>query len=164
MTELDESALWQRWRRAEAGGPEDFMALAAYADGRASDADIAAAERQIGADPDIAADLTAGAEMAAFDVADASLARVVARAEALVERRSATIVPFRGSAARPVRRWAEWTALAASVALAAWLGFALGTDTFASLDSSNVTLNSDVRDVFDPPSSFFGSFVDQGTT
>ncbi len=58
----------------------------------------------------------------------------------------------------------RWVALAASLALVGWLGFALGGDAYGSLavlDRQSATGLGD--EVLDPPSGFFG-LVDTSAT
>lgn len=114
MSEIDGKALWDRFKAAE----PDPLTLAAYAEGRLLPAEAAAVERWLAIDPDAAADVAlAGATPGPVDTAAAD--RVAARATILV---AGQVIPFRAR----VRRWSEITALAASVALVAYLGFALG--------------------------------------
>lgn len=130
MTESDGKALWARYKVAE----PDPLTLAAYADGRLAPDAAAEVERWLALDPDAAADIAfARTAQAAAD--EEVAARVAARATRLV---SAQIVPFR---ARIVRRLAEATALAASVALIAYFGFMLGM--------AQVSPNDDAADPFD---------------
>jgi anti-sigma factor RsiW len=174
--------LWRRWtmtaRDATArssGGAScpDELTLAAYAEDRLTGPARAAVEAFLAANPEIADDVAAARRVAATDRApdDAALAATIARAAALVSD------PARGGrgdnvlAFRPVRRpesaWpsaARWAALAASLALASWLGFALGGDAYgylAVLDRQSTTALAD--EVLDPPTGFFGLPDTSGT-
>jgi anti-sigma factor RsiW len=129
MSEIDGKALWDRFRAAE----QDPLALAAYAEGRLAPEEAAAVERWLAIDPDAAADVALARRAPAPVEADAA-DRVAARAAVLVPGR---IIPFRAR----MRRWTEISALAASVALIAYLGFALGV--------AQVATGDDATEVFD---------------
>ena len=139
MTEIDGKALWARFKAAE----PDPLTLAAYAEGRLAADAAAAVERWLAVDADAAADVALARAILAPVEAEAA-DRVAARATMLVSGR---IVPFRAR----IPRWAEVTALAASVALIAYLGFALGI--------AQVTTGDDTAEVFDT-FSIINSFVD----
>ena len=177
-----ERELWRRWRvtagdvtaRLSGGfSRPDELTLAAFAEGRLTGSARAAAEAYLAADPDSAADVEAARRLAATSgiADDAALAATIARAAALVAAPpSAKIVDnvlaFR-PARRPVSIWpvaARWAALAASLALVGWLGFALGGDVYgnlAALDRESTTGLGD--EVLDPPSGFFG-LIDTSAT
>jgi anti-sigma factor RsiW len=140
MSKIDGKALWDRFKAAE----PDALTLAAYAEGRLAGEAAAAVECWLAIDPDAAADVALARAIPARLEA-ATQDRVAARASRLVSGR---IVPFRGG----TRRWAEATALAASVALIAYLGFALGT--------AQVTASDDTAEVFDN-FTIINSFIDE---
>jgi hypothetical protein len=180
-------ALWQRWstmgKAPKGEGPggaarphamiPDAMILAEFAENRLSDPDAVAIAAFLEANPLIFQDIAAASRAAeiAPRPGDAGLAAVIARAVSLVpahggERLADTVVPFR--AARPAgSSWpiaARWGALAASLALVSWLGFALGSDAYgdlAALDGQGGTRLAD--ELLDPPTGFFG-LVDQSGT
>lgn len=139
MSEIDGKVLWDRFKAEE----PDSLTLAAYAEGRLPADAAAAVERWLAIDPNIAADV-ALARGAPAPVEAEAADRVAARAAVLVSGR---VLPFRVL----VRRWAEVTALAASVALIAYLGFALG--------AAQVTPGDDTAEVFDN-FTVINSFVD----
>ena len=114
MSEIDGKALWDRLKAAE----PDPLTLAAYAEGRLPPGEAAAVERWLAIDPDAGADV-ALARATPSPVDRAAADRIAARASTLV---AGQVIPFRAR----VRGWSEITALAASVALVAYLGFALG--------------------------------------
>jgi anti-sigma factor RsiW len=129
MSEIDGKALWSRFKAVE----PDPLTLAAYAEGRLDGAAAAAVERWLALDPETASDVALA--RTAPSAADAEAAeRVAARASRLVSGR---VVPFRAR----VVRWAEATAIAASFALIAYLGFALG--------AAQAPLADDTAEVFD---------------
>jgi anti-sigma factor RsiW len=143
MSEIDGKALWDRFRAAE----PDPLTLAAYAEGRLAADAAASVERWLAVDPDAAADVAlARAALAPVEASEAGAAdRVAARAARLVSGR---VIPFRVR----IRRWTEVSALAASVALIAYLGFALG--------AAQVPASDDSAEVFDN-FTLINSFIDE---
>jgi hypothetical protein len=179
-------ALWQRWstmeKAANGKGPDsvarpEIMVLAEFAENRLSGPEAAAIEAFLAANPLIAQDVAAASRDVEIPprAGDTALAVAIARAAALVPaqggaadrgRRGDNIVPFR--AARPAgSAWpiaARWGALAASLALISWLGFALGSDAYGDLAALNGQAGTRLADeLLDPPSGFFG-LVDQSGT
>ncbi len=153
----EDRRLWQRCRTMDADEDESarFLDLAAYAD---SFLDIEERERVAAlliTDPDAAADVRAAQTLANDEPNSAGLERIVARASAIssgADSASDRIVPLAG---RPSRRFlqsfAQWGSLAAAVALAGWLGFAMGSGT--SLALSDHRQPSDIGllpELFDP--------------
>ena len=131
----EDRRLWQRCRTMDADEDEAarFLDLAAYADGflDAEERDRIAA--LLAADPEAAADVRAARVLAGAEPTSIGLERIVARASAIApgaEPATGGVVPF---AARRSRRllpaFAQWGSLAAAIALAGWLGFAMGSDT-----------------------------------
>jgi anti-sigma factor RsiW len=126
---MDRSELDRRlWRRLQEEEAPDALLLAAYAEGRLAPAEAARVEAFLADNPELAEDV-AFARIGAAEVNPAAAERVAARAMALVAEPNATVVPFR---ARPVRRWAEAMALAASLVLCAYLGFEMGASAQAT--------------------------------
>jgi anti-sigma factor RsiW len=132
-----------------------FLDLAAYTDGLL---DIEERERVaalLAADPEAAADVRATQALGGGKPMPVGLERIIARASAIssgADSASDKIVPL---AARPSRRFlesfAQWGSLAAAVALAGWLGFAMGSGT--SLALSDHRQPSDIGllpELFDP--------------
>jgi anti-sigma factor RsiW len=149
------------WRRAGAlDVPADeaarWLDLAAMAEDRLDEDERARIEALLAADPDAAEDVAAARRLAA-DAADAPAAseRVVARALALVPD-GGNVIAFRWPARRRLLPdLARWSSLAAAVALAGWLGFAMGSD--ASLHYTQLTQpspESAFPDLLDPSSGF----------
>ena len=170
-----ERALWRRWSaigtdaagEGPGGAAPDALTLAAFAEHRLSGPARAAVEAFLAANPEVAEDIAAArqaAGTAAETVDDVALAATIARAAALVH--ADNVVPF-----RPVRRtaspWpaaARWGALAASLAMVSWLGFALGSNAYgdlAALDRQSGIRLAD--ELLDPPSGFFGLVDASGT-
>jgi nucleoid-associated protein YgaU len=177
-----ERELWRRWKMtagdtrgwaSDGSSRPDELTLAAFAEGRLTGPARAAVEAYLAADPDAADDVEAACRLAATSGAadDAALAATIARAASLVADPTAAgtadnVLAFR-PARRPVSAWpvaVRWVALAASLALVGWLGFALGGDAYGSLavlDRQSATGLGD--EVLDPPSGFFG-LVDTSAT
>lgn len=156
----DGQALWLRLRAAEDPDP---LLLAAYAEGRLEDRLAREmVERWLATDPEAAADVAAirAGETDAPEIPAAVLERVTARAEALVAAPGGRVVAFRQASRGPLRGFAQWGALAASLVMVSYLGFALGSDTFTSLMAPDRDGGPALNDMIDPPSSFFGSFVE----
>jgi hypothetical protein len=129
MSEIDGKALWNRFKAAE----PDPLTLAAYAEGRLEGEAAEAVARWVALDPEAASDVALARALPAPAEAEAA-ERVAIRASRLVSGR---IVPFRAR----VIGWAEVAAVAASFALIAYLGFALG--------AAQVTASDDMAEVFD---------------
>jgi anti-sigma factor RsiW len=135
---MDRSELDRRlWRRLQEEEAPDALLLAAYAEGRLAPEEAARVEALLAKNPELGEDV-AFARAGAAEADPAAAERVAARAMALVAEPSATVVPFRP---RPVRRWAEALALAASLVLCAYLGFEMG--------ASAQTAEVETIDIFD---------------
>jgi anti-sigma factor RsiW len=159
-TPFEDAELYRQWH-AEAGGTEpDASTLAAYAEGRLRPAAAAAVEAWLASHPTAAEDVAFARTLARIGAPQDALAeRVAARAAALVEGPAVppNVVPFRPRRQSFfMREAASWSALAASVALAAWLGFALGGETYTALANGDDPAAAD--ELFEPASGFFGGF------
>jgi nucleoid-associated protein YgaU len=174
--------LWRRWTMtaraaaARSSGDDsrpDELTLAEFAEGRLTGSARAAVEAFLAANPQIADDVAAARRVPTTGRAtdDAALAVTIARAAALVAAPArggagGTVLAFR-PARRPVSVWpiaARWAALAATLALTGWLGFAMGGDAYgnlAVLDRHSSTALAD--EVLDPPTGFFGLPDTSGT-
>ena len=135
----EDRRLWQRCRTMDADEDEAarFLDLAAYADGLL---DIEERERVaalLAADPEAAADVRAAQALAAAEPTSVGLERIIARASAIspdagsVNGKVVPFAPRRGR--RLLQSVAQWGSLAAAIALAGWLGFAMGSDTSLAL-------------------------------
>lgn len=132
-------ALFARWhaaRDAAATAPAlpDALTLAAYAEGRLGEAAAEAVEAALAADPELLDTLLA---LRAPPRAAASAA-LIRSAQALV-RAEPVVVPFpvrKPAAARPVRAWLAWGAVAASLLLVSVAGFNLGAATSHAVDTT----------------------------
>ena len=154
-------ALWRRSCRTEA--PEDdvarFLDLAAFADGLLEPDEHDRVAAFLARDPATSDDVAAARKIDGGAVEPpARLERIVARACAILPGDpNSRVVAF---APPPWRRRvmqgvAQWGSLAAAIALASWLGFAMGSDASRTLGgpvSSNDT--SFLPELFDPGSGF----------
>ena len=155
----DLAALWRRFhaldrtRRDQAADDADIaLDLAAYADGRLSEAAAEAIETWLATHPEAFDDL-----VAARGTGDATAPqRMVHRAAALVagDASDGRVVPFRPSPA--VRNWRVHiarVAVAACLVLTGLAGFTLGAGAYDNLFSST----SVSGDTVDQPTSFFST-------
>jgi anti-sigma factor RsiW len=134
---LSDAALWRRGRMIDVAEEEAerFLDLAGYADGRLDPDDRERVAERLAGDPVAAGDVAA----AHVVLAPAAMPEpAIARACALVPGNQPpgdTVMPFPLSRRyRPrLRSMARWGSLAAAMAVASWLGFALGMDTSLSL-------------------------------
>jgi anti-sigma factor RsiW len=132
-----------------------FLDLAAYADGLL---DIEEQERVaalLTVDPEAAADVRAAQALADAERTSVGLERIVARAAAIspemdsVSGKVVPLAPRRGR--RLLQISAQWGSLAAAIALAGWLGFAMGSDTSLALsDNRQPSANGLLPELFDP--------------
>ena len=153
--------LWQRCRLMDAAEDEAarFLDLAAFTDGLLDVEERDRVAALLAADPEAAADVREARALAASEWTSAGLERIIARVGAISPDEGpgrGNIVPL---APRPGRRlvpvFARWASLAAAIALAGWLGFAMGTD--ASLALSDRRSPSDtglLPELFDPATGF----------
>ena len=153
----EDRRLWQRCRTMDAEEDEAarFLDLAAYADGLL---DIEERERvaaSLAADPQTAADVQAAQAVAGAEWTPAGLERIVARAIAILpdtDAVSGKVVPLAPRRARRLLQVsAQWGSLAAAIALAGWLGFAMGSDTSLALrDTRQPSAAGLLPELFDP--------------
>jgi anti-sigma factor RsiW len=157
----EDRRLWQRCRTMDAEEDEAarFLDLAAYADGLL---DIEERERiaaLLAADPEAAADVRAARGLAAAERTSAGLERIVARASTIspdtgsVGGKVVPLAPRQGR--RLLQISAQWGSLAAAVALAGWLGFAMGSDTSLALSEPRQPGDTGLLpELFDPGPNF----------
>jgi anti-sigma factor RsiW len=152
----EDRRLWQRCRTMDADEDEAarFLDLAAYADGLL---DIEERERVaalLAADPQAAADVRAAHALADAEGTSAGLERIVARASAIspdTEPVRGKVVPLARRHGRLLQSLAQWGSLAAAIALAGWLGFAMGSDTSLALSSHRQPSDTGLLpELFDP--------------
>jgi anti-sigma factor RsiW len=133
-------ALWLRSQATVV--PEDetgrFLDLAAFADGRLDGEEAERIAALLARDPEAASDVMAVASTTgdrAPSVADADnvgIERVIVRACGLAtqasERRRVLLFSRPAARSSAMRGLAEWTSLAAALAMVGWFGFAMGSD------------------------------------
>lgn len=135
-------ALWLRSRETDA--PEDeagrLLDLAAFAEGRLDDEETGRIAALLAADADAASDVAAARASSLPPFAEgAAIERVIARARSLptvpAPRSRGVLLFVRPALLRraAVRGMAQWTSLAAALAMVGWLGFAMGSHTSLAL-------------------------------
>jgi anti-sigma factor RsiW len=161
-----ERSLWRRCQSADAPMDEAarFLDLAAFAEGLLDEDEHDRMAADLAADPvataDVAAALALSRGLAALP---AETGRVIARASVLVSEAPSEpglVLPFGALPAhrRILQGLAQWGSLAAAIAVASWLGFAMGSG--ASLDLSQpghqspVGVDSLLPEVLDPATGF----------
>jgi anti-sigma factor RsiW len=153
--------LWQRCRMIDAREDEAarFLDLAAFADGLLDAEEQDRVEALLAADPEAAGDVRAARAFAAAEPTAAGLERIVARASAMspdadpATGRVIPLAPRRGRRAFPA--FAQWGSLAAAIALAGWLGFAMGSDTSRAFNEPRQPSDTTfLPELFDPAPNF----------
>jgi anti-sigma factor RsiW len=155
--------LWQRSCRTDA--PEDetawFLDLAAFADGRLETDERDRVAAVLAADR-TAADDVAAARALAGGIAEPpnGLDRIIARACAISPDHSMAkgeVLAFRSPRRHRsiVHGLTRWGGLAAAIAMASWLGFAMGSDTSLALSQSGAASDASfLPELFDPGTGF----------
>ena len=159
--EQSDRRLWQRCRTMDADEDEAarFLDFAAYADGLL---DIEERERVaalLAADPQAAADVRAAQALADAERTSVGFERIVTRASAIspdTESVSGKVVPLAPRRGRRLLQIAaQWGSLAAAIALAGWLGFAMGSDTSLALSDRRQPGDTGLLpELFDPGPNF----------
>jgi anti-sigma factor RsiW len=131
--------LWQRWRalgEASRVAEPDALLLAAYAEGRLTEAEAEPVEAWLAAAPEVLADVIA-ARSAYQHPPQLIFERMLAQASSLVPGAaapaSAEIVPFRPQRRPQWRTALAWSSIAASLLCASLIGFSMGSDAYANL-------------------------------
>src|SRR5579872_4118784 len=159
MKSADLAALWRRFRALDRNGRDQAvddadiaLDLAAYADGRLSEAAAEAVEAWLTAHPEALDDL-----IAARGPGDAvAPQRIVDRATALVvgDSSDGRVLPFRRAAVTyGWRVHVARVAVAACLVLTGLVGFTLGSGAYTNLFSSS----SASGETIDQPTSFFST-------
>jgi anti-sigma factor RsiW len=152
----EDRRLWQRCLTMDAEEDEAarFLDLAAYAEGLL---DIEERERVaalLAADPEAAADVRAAHALVAAERTSAGLERIIARASAISPDTGSVagkVIPLAPRQGRLLQSLAQWGSLAAAVALAGWLGFAMGSGTSLALsDNRQPSDTGFLPELFDP--------------
>jgi anti-sigma factor RsiW len=153
----EDRRLWQRCRTMDAEEDETarFLDLASYADGLLDIEEHERVAALLAADPQAAADVQAAQALAGAERPRAGLERIVAQAIAILpdtDAVSGKVIPLalqRGR--RLLQISAQWGSLAAAIALAGWLGFAMGSDTSLALrDTRQPSAAGLLPELFDP--------------
>jgi len=140
--EAQDRRLWQRWRalgeKSRVAEP-DAMLLAAYAEGRLTEAGAEAVEAWLAATPEALSDLVA-ARSTSHHLAEE---RILDKASDLVPGRTtpagAEILPFRPRPPQLLPQWRTalaWSSIAASLLCASLVGFSVGGDAYANQSGS----------------------------
>jgi anti-sigma factor RsiW len=167
LNHSDDADLFRRYAAEEGGFLPDETTLAAFAEGRLPASEAARVAAWLAIHPGAAEDVAMARTIARIGTPpfDALAERIAGRAAALVG--GAEVVAFPAPRRRVFvwREAASWTALAATVGLAAWLGFALGGDTWSHYAASDDTGSAGLGELLDPPTGLLGSLsVDNGAT
>lgn len=138
----EDRLLWQRWQvlgeESRVAEP-DALLLAAYAEGRLSEAEAEAAEAWLAATPDVLGDVIAAR---ANDRPRPVSERMLASASALVPDAvppGAEILPFRPHPPQLRPQWRTalaWSSIAASLLCASLIGFSMGSDAYGGLSGT----------------------------
>ena len=154
-------ALWRRSCRTDATEDEvaRFLDLAAFADGLLEPDERDRVAALLAGDPVATKDVAAAQTLAsATEELPGRLERIIARAcAAFPDETDPRVVAF---APLPRRRRilpgsAQWGSLAAAIAIASWLGFAMGSDASRSLIGQATSSDASFSpELFDPGSGF----------
>lgn len=171
--EAGDRRLWRRWQalgEGSRGAEPDALLLAAYAEGRLSEAEAEPVEAWLATVPEALSDIVA-ARTTDQPALPMVFERVLDKATALVPGEatpaSAEILPFRPKLRPPHLRpqWRTaiaWSGIAASLLCASLVGFSMGSDAYANL-SGTQAVDSATGDGLSAPSldSYFSD--DSGT-
>jgi hypothetical protein len=154
--EARDRRLWRRWQALESSRvPEpDSLLLAAYAEGRLSEAEAEPVEAWLAVAPEALDDITI-ARQAYERPPRVVFEHILDKASMLVsgaaEPATAEVVPFRPHLRPQWRMAIAWSSLAASILCASLVGFSMGSDAYANL-SGTQTVDSTNGDALAPPS------------
>jgi anti-sigma factor RsiW len=163
MSRSPDRAIWQRCCTTDA--PEDeaarFLDLAAFADGRLETDERDRVAALLAADPAAATDIAAARALAGrIAEPPVGLDRIIARACAILPGNSTAtgeVLAFRppGQRRRIVHGLTRWASLAAAIAMASWLGFAMGSDTSLALSQPGAAVDASfLPELFEPGTGF----------
>ena len=148
-------ALFQRWRAAShpampTDTAPDALTLAAYAEGRLSDAEMALVEAALASDPALLDTLLA---LRLADAPETPSIALVQAAQVLVPAQEhPVVVPFparRGGGASRVNAWLAWAAVAASLMIVSVAGFDLGIRTEHAVSAADANGTDSAGDLLD---------------
>jgi hypothetical protein len=154
--------LWQRCRLAEAPADESlrFLDLAAFAEGGLDPDEHDRIAAFLVADPGAAADVAAARALAGSSgESSAEIDRIVVRAGALRPAAPADrgrVYAFFGPRRRILLHGlTQWGSLAAAIAIAAWLGFTMGSDASIAITQPKPGGDDGAAiELFDPATGF----------
>ena len=161
--------LWQRCRQIEAPADEAerFLDLAALADGTLDEDDHERVAAALAGNPIALADVAAARALSAAPIAmPPHIGPIIERAIAILEtpaERGSVVSLRRPPSGRAVlHALAQWGSLAAAIACAGWLGFAMGSGASQNLSQTGeVTQISDensLPELLDPSAGLFRDF------
>jgi|SRR5579863_1984425 len=165
LGDSEERALWRHWTTTQRGTESlapDALALAAYAEGRLSEAEAEPIERWLAAHPEsldqIFADIAAArsASDAVMPMVDVS---VIDKAFALVTGTKDNVVPLR----RPTPAWRNalaWSSVAASLVAASLVGFTMGSDAYQHIARADAA-EAAAADSLDATATLDSAFSDE---
>jgi anti-sigma factor RsiW len=165
-------ALWQRSCRTDA--PEDeaarFLDFAAFADGRLETDESDRVAALLAADPGAAADIAAARALAGRSVEPSDdLDRIIARACAILPdnpvARGGRVLAFHSRRRHQsiVHGLTRWGSLAAAIAMASWLGFAMGSDASLALNQPGAASDTGfLPELLDPAGAGFLRDLSEG--
>ena len=152
----EDRRLWQRCLTMDAKEDEAarFLDLAAYAEGLLDIEERGRVAALLAADPEAAADVRAAHALVAAERTSAGLERIIARASAISPDTGSAggkVIPLAPRQGRLLQSLAQWGSLAAAIALAGWLGFAMGSDTSLALSDHRQPSDTGLLpELFDP--------------
>jgi hypothetical protein len=161
-TKAEEAALWRRFRALEGDSPlqdkdlpGEALTLAAYTECRLGEATAERVEAWLAANPEAIGDLVAARVLAQpAKPAAAALARAMALVATSADS-DARVVPFRQKAPPPGwRLFAARAAVAASLVVIGFAGFAMGSNVYATVAGSSANSGGEL---FDQPLGVFSS-------
>lgn len=146
----EDRRLWQRWRalgeKSRVAEP-DALLLAAYAEGRLSEAQAEAVEAWLATTPDVLADVIAArANDRPRPVSEHMLASASALVPGPAAPAGAEILPFQPRKPQLPPRWRTalaWSSIAASLLCASLIGFSMGSDAYVNLSGTQATDTTD---------------------
>jgi hypothetical protein len=157
--------LWQRCRDVDA--PEDeaerFLDLAAFADGLLDEDERDRVVARVAGDPTTLADVAAARALSAGGIAmPGGIGPIIERAIAVLDKAAERdrVVPFSAlpSGRTMLQALAQWGSLAAALAFAGWLGFAMGSGASLTLIEPGQTAQTSdenfLPDLLDPSTGF----------
>jgi hypothetical protein len=161
--------LWQRCHRIEVRDDETerFLDLAALADSTLDEDDHARVAALTAGDPTALADVAAARALSARGmVTPSGLEPLIKRAIAIVQGPSepGSIVPLRQPppGRTILQAAAQWGSLAAAIACAGWLGFAMGSGASQSLiepgPAAQISDDNTLSELLDPSTGFLRDF------